>query len=230
MRKRSYLRILNPLIIAGVVLAESYTANAFFGAREYDETDKEIASLVDRRRADIKHMKRMSNLEAQSEREIEEWKARVLGNTIGERKVETLVTDKVLDAVSYAESGGNVSAVSRKGAIGPYQIIPGTWEQETRKLYGRALPISEAKNPEIAREVAKSYLEGTITEALTRYSHWENLPARDRRDFLFASYNCGEGRVAEELKRHNSPEKALRHLPRETREYVQKINKYLRLK
>ena len=102
-------------------------------------------------------------------------------------------------AVMRVESNGNPAAVSRAGAIGLMQIMPGTWAGLTAR-YGLG------DNPGDARaniHAGAAYLR----EMVTRY--------RDLTTAL-AAYNAGPGRV-DDWRRRGRP------LPTETIAYVAKI-------
>lgn len=102
-------------------------------------------------------------------------------------------------AVMRVESNGNPAAISRAGAIGLMQIMPGTWAMLTAR-YGLG------DNPWDARaniHAGVAYLR----EMVDRYG---DLPT------AFAAYNAGPGRVDDWHQRG-------RPLPAETIAYVAKI-------
>ncbi len=103
------------------------------------------------------------------------------------------ITDDLLDALRFVETGNlkPEDMVSPKGAIGPYQIMPSNFgAMEGSKTLGKAgygTPIVTedlAKDPEFARNWAKSYLEG-IQEANPNFTKVDVLRA----------YNAGVGTV-----------------------------------
>lgn len=61
-------------------------------------------------------------------------------------------TEKLLSALREVESSGIASAVSSAGAMGLYQIMPGTWRQHSER------PLAEAFNPVLNREIAVKHL------------------------------------------------------------------------
>lgn len=77
------------------------------------------------------------------------------------------ITDDLLDRVRQIESGGDPNAVSRAGAIGPYQFMPATARQ-----YG----ITDPRDERQAREGARRYLTdlynefGSVDRALMAYN------------------------------------------------------------
>lgn len=104
------------------------------------------------------------------------------------------ITDAVLNAVRKVESGGNDRAVSKAGAMGPYQFMPAT-----ARRFGLTDPFHEPS----AREAARTYLTKLHDE-------FGNL------DDALRAYNAGEGTVRAVLKgqRGYSPE---------TQAYAQKV-------
>jgi len=103
------------------------------------------------------------------------------------------ITDDLLDALRFVETGNlkPEDMVSPKGAIGTYQIMPSNFgAMEGSKTLGKAgygTPIVTedlAKDPEFARNWAKSYLEG-IQEANPNFTKVDVLRA----------YNAGVGTV-----------------------------------
>lgn len=101
--------------------------------------------------------------------------------------------------VMRVESNGDPAAISRAGAIGLMQIMPGTWAVLTAR-YGLG------DNP---RDVRANIHAGAayLREMIDRYG---DLPA------AFAAYNAGPGRV-DDWRQHGRP------LPAETIAYVAKI-------
>lgn len=78
------------------------------------------------------------------------------------------ITDDLLDSLRHHESGGNDRAVSPKGAMGPYQLMPAT---------ARELGVKNSFDEPQAREGAKRYLtrlvdkyEGDVEKALVAYN------------------------------------------------------------
>ncbi len=107
-------------------------------------------------------------------------------------------------AVMQAESAGNPRAVSRAGAMGLMQIMPGTWA-ELRAAHGFGVdPFDRREN----------ILAGTAY--LRQMYNQFGAPG------FLAAYNAGPGRYAEHLRTGRS-------LPRETRRYVAALSQELGL-
>lgn len=103
------------------------------------------------------------------------------------------IDQDLLASVVRAESGGQVRAVSRTGAQGLMQLMPGT---------ARTLGVADAFRPEQNIAGGTEYLD----ELLTRY--------HDNAALALAAYNAGPGAVD---KYHGVPPY------RETREYVARV-------
>ncbi|MEN6407892.1 MAG: lytic transglycosylase domain-containing protein [Thermoguttaceae bacterium] len=104
------------------------------------------------------------------------------------------ITDEVLNAVRKVESGGNDRAVSKAGAMGPYQFMPAT-----ARRFGLADPFHEPS----AREAARKYLTQL-------HGEFGNL------DDALRAYNAGEGTTRAVLK-------GQRGYAPETQAYAQKV-------
>ncbi|MEL7303612.1 MAG: lytic transglycosylase domain-containing protein [Pseudomonadota bacterium] len=112
------------------------------------------------------------------------------------------IPERWIRAVMQAESVGNPRAVSRAGAMGLMQIMPGTWA-ELRAAHGFG------SDPFDRRE---NILAGT---AYLRQMYYQfGAPG------FLAAYNAGPGRYAEHLRTG-------RNLPRETRRYVANLSQEL---
>jgi hypothetical protein len=111
-------------------------------------------------------------------------------------------------AVVKVESGGNVSALSPKGARGLWQLIP-----ETARRYGLIVSPSkdERLDPEKATWAATRYLR----DLYGLFGDWR---------LTIAAYNAGEDAVSRAIARFGSREfdvlSLKRGLPEETRKYV----------
>ena len=124
------------------------------------------------------------------------------------------ITDDLLDALRFVETGNlkPEDMVSPKGAIGPYQIMPDNFgAMEGSKTLGKAgygTPIITeelAKDPEFARNWAKTYLEG-IQKANPNFTKTDVLRA----------YNAGVGTV-------NKVKKGDTNFVKEAQEYPGKV-------
>lgn len=109
------------------------------------------------------------------------------------------------DAVEEVESGGNPLAVSRAGAIGPMQTMPGTLRDP-----GFGVAPARDNSIEEQRRVGNDYLGAMI-----------NKYADPR--LALAAYNAGPGRVDQAMAAGGSVDGALSRLPQETRDYVPKV-------
>lgn len=108
------------------------------------------------------------------------------------------IPERLLRAVMYVESVGEIHAMSSKGAMGLMQIMPATWEElRTRYRLG-----DDPYQPRDNIFAGAAYLR----EMLDRFG---------RNGFL-AAYNAGPGRYEEHLVTG-------RPLPRETIDYVRKL-------
>lgn len=112
------------------------------------------------------------------------------------------IPERWIRAVMQVESAGNARAVSRAGAMGLMQIMPGTWA-ELRAAHGFG------SDPFDRRE---NILAGTAY--LRQMYDQFGAPG------FLAAYNAGPGRYAEHLRTG-------RTLPRETRRYVAAISREL---
>lgn len=117
--------------------------------------------------------------------------------------------------LAEVESSMNPSARSPVGAVGLFQLMPGT----ARHLGLRTSPLDERKQPEKNARAAARYL---------RYLHgrFGNWP------LALAAYNAGEGRVGGLLKRTGAKsfDAIADELPVETRLYVPKTRAVLKLR
>ncbi|SNS97670.1 Transglycosylase SLT domain-containing protein [Sphingopyxis indica] len=101
--------------------------------------------------------------------------------------------------VMRVESGGRRNAVSRAGAMGLMQIMPGTWAQ----LRARHRLGSDPFDPRANIMAGAAYLRAM-------YDRYGNVTA------MLAAYNAGPGRYDQYLARG-------RPLPAETRAYLAKL-------
>ena len=106
-------------------------------------------------------------------------------------------------AVEMVESGGDVNAVSPKGAIGPMQLMPAT-----AKNPGYGITPAQNDSPTENRRVGREYLDAMLNK------YQGNL------DFALAAYNWGPGNTDQWIKGGGDKSK----LPKETRDYLDKVN------
>lgn len=117
--------------------------------------------------------------------------------------------------LAEVESGFNPKARSRAGAVGLYQLMP-----VTAKALGLELgPHDERLHPDKNATAAARHLRYLYG----RYRDWR---------LVLAAYNAGEARVSRLLRARPGRryEDIARHLPRETRQYVPKVEATLRLR
>ena len=106
-------------------------------------------------------------------------------------------------AVEMVESGGDVNAVSSKGAIGPMQLMP-----ETAKNPGYGITPVQNDSPAENRRVGREYLDAMLNK------YKGNL------DFALVAYNWGPSNTDKWIKGGGDKSK----LPKETRDYLDKVN------
>jgi len=115
---------------------------------------------------------------------------------------------RALLAVVVVESGGRTEALSPKGALGLWQLMP-----ETARRYGLHVTSErdERLDPVMATRAAARYLH----DLYGRFGDWR---------LALAAYNAGEGAVLEAMQRAQSSSfsalSELQLLPAETRSYV----------
>lgn len=109
--------------------------------------------------------------------------------------------------LSIVESGLNPKAISRVGAVGLWQFMPGT-----ARMYGLNIDwyIDERMDPVKSTEAACKYMRSLYDY----FNDWE---------LVMAAYNAGPGNVRRAIRRSGNKKKfweIYRYLPRETRSYV----------
>jgi len=111
-----------------------------------------------------------------------------------------------LKYLTITESAVNPLARSRMGAVGLWQIMPGTARHLGLRVNNL---VDERRDPIASTAAALDYLE-TLYD---KYGEWE---------FALAAYNCGPGRLDQAIRRANSRDFQVvrRFLPMETRQYV----------
>lgn len=124
-----------------------------------------------------------------------------------------------IELISKIESSDNPKAVSKDGKhFGLCQISEAVWNEETKKMYGYALPFWHVYDGDINKNVASYYYNVTIPKYLTHY----NIPVN--KDTIIAAYNYGIGNL---VKVYN-PAKSnwIDDLPLETVNYIYKYRIY----
>lgn len=112
--------------------------------------------------------------------------------------------------IPLAESALQPKAVSRAGAAGYWQLMPGTARSLGLKVSGR---IDERFNIHKATEAACRYLRSLYTQL----GSWS---------LVAAAYNAGPGFLKNQLKRHAHRDYYRMNLPRETRYYLYRVLLY----
>lgn len=115
-------------------------------------------------------------------------------------------------AVIKTESSDNPKAVSKVGARGLMQFMEATWKEKAK------LPFEEAFNPETNIEMGIKYMHWIADQLEKNIPDWEKLPKERRLSLIAASYNGGVGRLTRN-------EFDISKMPKETREYVEKVRK-----
>ena len=112
------------------------------------------------------------------------------------------------------ESGFNPKARSPAGAVGLYQLMPGT----AKALGLSTWPIDERKNPEKCATAAARHLRDL-------YRQFKDWP------LTIAAYNAGAGRVKSKMdSRRRTFDAIAARLPSETQMYVPKLDAVLQLR
>ncbi len=112
--------------------------------------------------------------------------------------------------IPLAESGLRPKAVSRMGAAGYWQLMPGTARELGLRVGGR---VDERFNVVKATDAACRYLR-RLYDVLGSWS------------LVAAAYNVGPGYIKNQLKRHAHRDYYRMTLPRETRYYLFRVLVY----
>lgn len=146
------------------------------------------------------------------------WRARLADRRAPERAETLLPAVKAAFAregvpvalawLAEVESGFNPRARNPSGALGLFQLMPGT----ARALGLSLLPFDQRTDPGASARAAASYLR----KLHARFGDWP---------LALAAYNAGEGRVARTLEAEGAKDFAgiVGKLPSETRLYVPKV-------
>lgn len=114
-------------------------------------------------------------------------------------------TPQLMDSLFHAESGGDNTAVSPKGAVGIGQMMPAT-------ANALGYSMEDLKDPNTAKEASTKYLN----MMLDRFDGKVKL--------ALAAYNYGPTKVAKLVRKYGDNYEAIEpHLPKETRDYVPKV-------
>ncbi|HDL7611603.1 TPA: lytic transglycosylase domain-containing protein [Yersinia enterocolitica] len=115
--------------------------------------------------------------------------------------------EKLLDALMMAESNGNATVESPKGAVGAYQFMAGTARDMGLRVDES---VDERKDPVKSREAARKYLN----QLINKYNG--NV------DYALKAYNLGPGATDRWIGTGADPSK----LNKETSNYVGRVSKY----
>lgn len=119
------------------------------------------------------------------------------------------IIEQLKPALVKQESAGKADAVSSKGAMGLWQLMPATFDEWSKKL---GIKNADPFNPEHSEKVGRAYL-----------NHMLELFGGDPA-LALAGYNAGPYRVKSLMKEHGSSIMDIyRYLPKETQQYVNKI-------
>ncbi len=137
----------------------------------------------------------------------------IRASAAGEDIVPFLTSDKVADllvkSIIQIESSGDPTQVGAAGERGLMQIMPGTWNDMTRRAFGQVVSFDRAFEPELNELIGRHYL-AYLQEFLQEHrSAWR----ADERALLLACYNGGLGRVM-------AAGFDVRQLPRSVQDYV----------
>lgn len=113
------------------------------------------------------------------------------------------ISSQLLDAIEKEESGGNPRAVSSKGAMGLFQLMP-----DTAKQYG----VTDPFDPAQSRRAASQFLE----DLMKRFGG-------DQRKTL-AAYSWGPGNLERDISKWGDAWD--QHLPSETTNYLRKLGSF----
>ncbi len=128
-------------------------------------------------------------------------------------------------AQAIIESNLRTTAHSSRGARGIMQIVPATFREIQRK--------NPALSDRAIHEPEWNIAAGIFYNRLL-YQRWDgDLSEAQRISLMFASYNAGYSRVLRAFRKAGQPrddwQAVARHLPRQTRQYVQRIRRLMDL-
>ena len=120
------------------------------------------------------------------------------------------IVDQIMPKIVQVESAGNAKAVSKKGAMGLAQIMPGTWKEWAPKV--------------IKNEKPDPYNKDHNLKVATAYMNWLMPQFDNNIGLALAAYNYGPGNVKRLLEgKAKGLGEIFDQLPEETQNYVQKI-------
>lgn len=138
--------------------------------------------------------------------------ALAVSSLAGEEEQMTIDFNALVRAITAVESGGNPLAVGTAGERGLMQIKGDTWREVTQKQFGERIPFVRAFEPELNQQVGLAYLEQLAVLLTEKKERWKDslLP------LVVASFHRGPNC----LESHGF---STRRLPREARDYVQRV-------
>ncbi len=119
------------------------------------------------------------------------------------------VADLLVQSIIQIESSGDPTQIGAAGERGLMQIMPGTWDDMTRRAFGHAVSFDRAFEPELNELIGRHYLAYLQDFLQQHRSAWR----ADERALLLACYNGGLGRVM-------AAGFDIRQLPRSVQDYV----------
>lgn len=142
----------------------------------------------------------------------------IISETYSEIKDKpSYLTERALLGMIMQESSNNPDAISKRGAIGLMQLMPGAWIDSGGISYSK----EEMLNPRNNIRAGINYILWIDSYCKRFNPQWEDLPEKDKLRLMMASYNGGASRLKKKGWNIN-------HMPRETRSYVAQIeNRYL---
>lgn len=181
-----------------------------------DTLDDNFPQMVPEEWVDTNSSKRVSELERKATNNVPRT------NSVPSKPGRTALAYDDVDSHKLAsylipiESSGNPKAISKSGARGLLQIMPETWKEITREIYGRQIPFSHAFDPHTNKTVAIAYLEKIEDMLSKNIPYWNDLSLDEKQDRIAAGYNGGPNRL---IRNKGNIGK----MPKETRNYVQKL-------
>ena len=130
------------------------------------------------------------------------------------------VSVEFIDAIMSVESSINPRAKSYVGARGLMQIMPDTWADMTKRIYGEELDFELAFNPSLNSTVGREYLDFIDNYLSERIKNWEWKTTFEKQKLIGAAYNGGIGRLVKKKG-------VIENMPSETRDYVKKLEREL---
>ena len=136
--------------------------------------------------------------------------------------------EKLLERQMMAESSGDPKAVSPMGAMGLYQIMPGTLKDlEDRGLIPRGLDPFNPEHNKKMRDAKMASLERLQFIA----NPPQEIPEINRLARVLSSYNWGEGNTRDALEKakkdgvniYGDPREWSSYLPTETQQYLERV-------